>query len=93
MISSSRTFCVSNYSGFEVTCPDCDLQSALDHVARDVVRHLTRIKRAQLGIFCESIYGAGIMNPSDIEQLFGCQSPVAGNYTSMYSCVCQLTLV
>ena len=23
------------YSGFEVTCPDCDLQSALDHAARD----------------------------------------------------------
>ena len=84
---------VTCYSGFEVTCPNCDLQSALDHVARDVVRHLTRIKRAQLGIFGESISGAGIMNPSDIEQLFGCESPVAGNYTSMYSCVCQLTLV
>ena len=34
------------YSGFEVTCPDCDLQSALDHAARDkwasyfiIVRH------------------------------------------------------
>ena len=26
---------VSTYSGFEVTCPDCDLQSALDHAARD----------------------------------------------------------
>ena len=24
-----------NYSGFEVTCPDCDLKSALDHAARD----------------------------------------------------------
>ena len=24
-----------SYSGFEVTCPDCDLQSALDHAARD----------------------------------------------------------
>ena len=23
------------YSGFEVTCPDCDLKSALDHAARD----------------------------------------------------------
>ena len=23
------------YSGFEVTCPDRDLQSALDHAARD----------------------------------------------------------
>ena len=23
------------YSDFEVTCPDCDLQSALDHAARD----------------------------------------------------------
>ena len=34
------------YSGFEVTCPDCDLKSALDHAARDkrasyfvIVRH------------------------------------------------------
>ena len=26
---------LSAYSGFEVTCPDCDLQSALDHAARD----------------------------------------------------------
>ena len=26
---------VTSYSGFEVTCPDCDLQSALDHTARD----------------------------------------------------------
>ena len=25
----------NSYSGFEVTCPDCDLQSALDHAARD----------------------------------------------------------
>ena len=23
------------YSGFEVTCPDCDLKSAPDHAARD----------------------------------------------------------
>ena len=27
------------YSGFEFTCPDCDLQSALDHAARDKKRH------------------------------------------------------
>ena len=27
--------CAVHYSGFEVTCPDCDLQSALDHAARD----------------------------------------------------------
>ena len=26
---------ISCYSGFEVTCPDCNLQSALDHAARD----------------------------------------------------------
>ena len=23
------------YSGFKVTCPDCNLKSALDHAARD----------------------------------------------------------
>ena len=27
--------CDNCYSGFEVTCPDCDLKSALDHAARD----------------------------------------------------------
>ena len=27
------------YSGFEVTCPDCDLKSALDYAARDKKRH------------------------------------------------------
>ena len=30
------------YSGFEVTCPDCDLQSALDHAARDPVQTANR---------------------------------------------------
>ena len=33
----------SIYSGFEVTCPDCDLKFALDHAARDkksvILRH------------------------------------------------------
>ena len=31
--------CECIYSGFEVTCPDCDLKSALDHAARDNERH------------------------------------------------------
>jgi len=34
VISLKRVMC-DRYSGFEVTCPDCDLQSALDHAARD----------------------------------------------------------
>ena len=75
------------YSAFEVPCPDCDLKSALDHMARDVVtsRYAYTV-HAQLG-------DSG-MNPSDLlEQLFGCESPVSGNYTSMYSSVCQLMLV
>ena len=28
-----------HYSGFEVTCPDWDLKSALDHVAREMNLH------------------------------------------------------
>ena len=42
---------VANYSTFWVGCPDCDLKSVLDHVARDVVRHLTRIKRARSSVY------------------------------------------
>ena len=34
VVSCTMTICCI-YSGFEVTCPDCDLQSALDHAARD----------------------------------------------------------
>ena len=75
------------YSAFEVPCPNRDLKSALDHVARDVVTsHYAYTVRARLG--------ESGMNPSNLlEQLFDCESPVSGNYTSMYSSVCQLMLV
>ena len=43
------------YSAFEVSCPDCNLKSALDHVARDEVmsRYMYTV-RVQLSIFCKS---------------------------------------
>ena len=40
-IPLNRYVCSENYvgySGFEVTCPNCDLKSALDHAARDRVQ-------------------------------------------------------
>ena len=67
------------YSAFEVPCPNRDLKSALDHVAHNVVKsRYTYTVRVRLG--------ESGMNPSHLlEQLFGCESPVSGNYTSMYS--------